>query len=93
MHFRKFWNLNIGTKIGILVACAMAVSLLVQVYYVVPQIRERELGLQKAIYEAKVIPIANEIEEFQNDMLYKVEMLTRMPEIKSMNSRQQELVL
>ena len=93
MHFRKLLNLNIGTKIGILVACAMAVSLLVQVFYVIPQIRERELGLQKAIYEAKVIPIANEIEEFQNDMVYKVEMLTRMPEIKGMNSRQQELVL
>ena len=89
---KKNLVINIGTKIGILVACAMAVSLIVQVFYVIPQIRDRELVLQKAIYEAKVIPIANEIEEFQNDMVYKVEMLTRMPEIKGMNSRQQELL-
>jgi two-component system phosphate regulon sensor histidine kinase PhoR len=86
-------NLTIGTKIGILVASAMAVLLIVQVFFVIPQIHERELDLQKAIYEAKVIPVANEVEEFQNDMLYKIEMLTRMPEIKSMNARQQELIL
>ncbi len=85
--------MKLATKIGILVALILAVSLLIQVFFVLPQIREREFNLQKALYQAKAVSLVSEVKNFQDDIHYKVELLTRMPEIKSMNVNQQELIL
>ena len=85
--------MNITAKIGILVASALAISLLIQVFYVFPQIRSREFGLQLVQNEAAADSIASEIRGFQDDVRYELEMLARNPEIRTMDVKQQETIL
>ena len=85
--------MNVTTKIGVLVALALAISLLVQVFYLFPQIRSREFGLQRVRNEAAADSIASKIKGFQDSVCYELEMLARMPAIRSMDVDQQERVL
>jgi len=85
--------MNIVTKIGVLVAGGLAISLLVQVFYAFPQIRSREFGLQRAQNLTEANSIASEIKDFQDRIHYELEMLAMMPEIKSMDVKQQKEIL
>ena len=85
--------MNITTKIGVLVASALAISLLVQVFFVFPEIRSREFGLQQVHIQAGADTVASEITDLLDDIGYEVEELARMPEIKTMDVSQQEKLL
>ncbi len=74
-------------------ATTLAFILIIEVLYILPQIKEREVNLQQALYEERITPIAMMITGFQDEMRYKLEMLARMPEVRGMNSAQQELIL
>lgn len=85
--------MNIVTKIGVLVAGGLAISLLVQVFYAFPQIRSREFGLQRVQNLTEANSIASEIKDFLDSIHYELEMLAMMPEIKSMDVKQQNGIL
>jgi len=85
--------MNVTTKIGVLVASALAISLLVQVVFVFPEIRSREFGLQQVRIQAGADTVASEITDFLDDIGYELEGLARMPEIKTMDVSQQEKLL
>jgi len=84
---------NVTTKIGVLVASALAISLLVQVFYLFPEIRSREFGLQRVRNQAAADSIASEVRELQDSIRYGLERLAGMPMIRSMDANQQEAVL
>ncbi len=92
-HRQLVFLMKLSTKIGILVGSVLAFTIIVEVFFILPQIREREINLQEALYKERINPIAKEITGFQDEMRYKLEMLARMPEIRGMNSAQQELIL
>ena len=85
--------MNIVTKIGVLVAGGLAISLLVQVFYAFPQIRSREFELQRVQNLTEANSIASEIKDFQDRIHYELEMLAMIPEIKSMDVKQQKGIL
>jgi|GEM_PF-1275209 len=85
--------MNVTTKIGVLVASALAISLLVQIFYVFPEIRSREFGLQQVRIQAGADSVASEITDLLDDISYELEELARMPEMKTMDVNQQEKVL
>ena len=82
-------TMNIVTKIGVVVAAGLAISLLVLVLYALPQIRSREFGLQRVQNLAEASSVACEIKDFQDVIHYELEMLAMMPEIKGMDVEQQ----
>jgi PAS domain S-box-containing protein len=92
-RMRGFWAMSVAARIGVMVALALSISLLVQVFYVAPQIRSREFGLQRVQNEAAVTSIASEINDFQNSIRYEIEMLVGMPAIENMDEKQQEAIL
>ena len=85
--------MKIATKIGILVASILAVSLFVQVFYLFPQLKSREFVLQKAQNEVTASSIAYEIKSLQDDIRYGLEMLAITDEIGSMDIEKQEAIL
>ena len=85
--------MNIAAKIGVIIASVLAISLLVQVFYVFPQIRSREFKLQVNENEVAANNIEAEIRSLQDNIRYELEMLARMPEIKSMDIEKQRAIL
>ena len=85
--------MKVATKIGILVASVLAVSLFVQVFYLFPQLKSREFVLQKAQNEVTASSIAYEIKSLQDDIRYGLEMLAITDEIGSMDIEKQEAIL
>lgn len=85
--------MKLSTKIGILICSVLTFTIIVEVFFILPQIRDREINLQETLYEERITPIAMEIAGFQDEMRYNLEMIARMPEIRGFSSAQQELIL
>ena len=85
--------MRIATKVGVLVASVLAISLLVQVFYIFPQIKAREYRLQVTQNEISSSSIVADVRSVQEDIRREVEILARMPEIRSGDVEKQEAVL